>query len=110
LLTRDRRLLMRNQVVYGYLLRSKVPRQQLVEVLRRFQLYSNITPFRRCLRCNALLQEVSKAEILGRLQPLTKKYFNEFHLCPQCEHIYWKGSHYERMMKLIAQVDHPQVD
>jgi uncharacterized protein with PIN domain len=108
LLTRDRRLLMRNQVIYGYLVRSKIPRQQLDEVLHRYDLYGCITPFRRCMRCNALLQEVSKAEVLERLQPLTRKYFDEFRLCPQCGHVYWKGSHYERMMELIRQVSQRQ--
>lgn len=104
LLTRDRRLLMRNLVVYGYLVRSKIPRQQLNEVLQRYNLFERIAPFRRCMRCNGLLQEVSKNEIIDRLQPLTQKYFNEFRTCQQCGQIYWQGSHYERMRKLINQV------
>jgi len=31
-------------------------------------------------------------------------YFNEFQICPACKQIYWKGSHYERMEKLIEQI------
>jgi hypothetical protein len=110
LLTRDRRLLMRNSVIYGYLVRSKMPRQQLVEVLRRYDLYDRIAPFRRCMRCNGLLQEVRKDEVFDRLQPLTRKYFDDFRICPQCGQIYWKGSHYERMMQIIGQVAQPQTD
>ncbi len=102
LLSRDRRLLMRKVVVHGYCPRSLEPGEQLVEVVRRFDLAGKITPFRRCLRCNHPLEPVSKQAVLHRLEPLTKKYFDEFHLCPACNQVYWKGSHYERMQKLIT--------
>ena len=104
LLTRDRRLLMRKVVQYGYCLRSLEPPQQLTEVVRRFDLADKIRPFHRCLRCNHPLQPVSKETVLDRLEPLTKIHFDEFHLCPACDQVYWKGSHYERMEKLIESV------
>lgn len=104
LLTRDRRLLMRKIVQQGYCLRSLDPLQQLTEVILRFDLVNQIQPFHRCLRCNHPLETVEKETILNRLEPLTKKYFDEFHLCPVCGRIYWKGSHYERMRKFIEQI------
>ncbi len=104
LLTRDRGLLMRKAILHGYCLRTMYPKQQLVEVVRRFDLWDLIQPFQRCLRCNSPLQPVSKAEVLDRLEPLTKRYYDEFHICPQCKQIYWKGSHYARMKKLIEEV------
>ena len=104
LLSRDRRLLMRKVVQYGYCLRSLEPQEQLIEVVRRFQLADKIVPFRRCLRCNTPLEPVSKEKVLDRLEPLTKKYFDEFRLCPACDQVYWKGSHYERMQRLIEQL------
>lgn len=104
LLTRDRRLLMRKVVQYGYCLRSLEPVEQLTEVVRRFDLADKIAPFHRCLRCNHPLQPVSKETVLDRLEPLTKIHFDEFHLCPACDQVYWKGSHVERMEKLIESV------
>ncbi len=104
LLTRDKRLLMRNMVQNGYWVRHKIPRQQLVEVLKRFQLCAQVAPFKRCLRCNGLLRPVSKEAVLHRLEPLTKKYFDQFRICPECEQVYWQGSHYERMVGFIEQV------
>lgn len=102
LLTRDRRLLMRKTVLDGYLVRSLEPRQQLHQVVRRFRLTRWIRPFQRCIRCNHLLQSVEKQDILGRLEPLTSRYYSEFHICPACKQIYWKGTHYERMQKIIS--------
>lgn len=106
LLTRDRRLLMRSAVTSGYWVRSKIPRDQLREVVDRFNLAHAADPFRRCLRCNGALQPVEKAAVLDRLEPLTRLYFDEFHICLDCEQIYWKGSHYERMQKLIQETLH----
>ncbi len=107
LLTRDRHLLMRKTVRHGYCLRSLEPRQQLGEVLRRFDLGDRLAPFRRCLRCNALLEPVEKAAILDRLEPKTKRYFDEFAICRACDQIYWKGSHWEHMQTLIDSLRRP---
>jgi len=104
LLSRDRRLLMRKVVQYGYCLRSLEPPEQLAEVVRRFDLADKIAPLHRCLRCNHPLQPVSKETVLDRLEPLTKIHFDEFHLCPACDQVYWKGSHVERMERLIESV------
>jgi uncharacterized protein with PIN domain len=78
--------------------------EQMIEVLRRFGLTKLLTPFHRCLQCNTPLEPVRKEIILHRLEPLTKKYFNEFHNCPKCDRVYWKGSHYNRMEKLISRL------
>jgi hypothetical protein len=104
LLTRDRRLLMRKNLVLGYLVRSLDPKVQLDEVSRRFSLSMWAVPFRRCIRCNHLLEAVDKQAILDRLEPLTRVYFDEFRRCPSCTQIYWKGSHFERMEARIAEL------
>jgi uncharacterized protein with PIN domain len=104
LLTRDRRLLMRKSVTDGYCLRSLDSLEQLTEVVQRFDLAQRVIPFHRCLRCNHVLERVSKEVVLDRLEPLTRKYFDDFHICPACGQIYWKGSHYEKMEKLVEKV------
>ena len=104
LLSRDRRLLMRKAVAFGYCLRSLDSLQQLTEVIQRFELTKRIIPFHRCLRCNHPLEPVAKEAVVDRLEPLTKLYFDEFQICPACKQIYWKGSHYEKMKELIEQM------
>jgi uncharacterized protein with PIN domain len=101
LLTRDRRLLMHRVVRWGYWVRSTAPREQLKEVVGRFNLAPEAIPFLRCIRCNGLLQPVDKQAILDQLEPLTRQYFNDFRRCPDCGQIYWKGSHWERMQAVI---------
>lgn len=101
LLTRDRRLLMRKVIRLGYCIHQTDPRLQAVEVLKRFRLQGQVRPFQRCLRCNSPLQVVSKQDIIERLEPLTKIYYDEFRICPACSRIYWKGSHYGHMLEMI---------
>jgi hypothetical protein len=104
LLTRDRGLLKRNIITRGYCVRTTSPRHQLAEVLQRFDLAGSIAPFQRCVHCNRLLLPVRKELIIGRLQPETKQYYQEFSTCPACNRIYWKGSHYRRMKRFIESV------
>jgi uncharacterized protein with PIN domain len=101
LLTRDRRLLMHAALRHGYYPRSQDPLEQTVEVLRRFGLASVLTPFSRCLRCNAPLEPAEKAKVLGRLEPLTKIYYDQFRRCRGCGQVYWSGSHFEKLQKRI---------
>lgn len=105
LLTRDRGLLKRSQVTHGYCLRTKDPRQQLLSVIKRFDLYSLLKPFTRCIACNGILERVEKKEIDEQLKPLTRKYFNDFSRCDQCGKIYWKGSHHGRMRSLLDWIE-----
>jgi uncharacterized protein with PIN domain len=104
LLTRDRLLLMQKVITQGYLLRSLISTEQLHEVVQRYGLVRWVRPFQRCMNCNHPLETVKKEMVLEKLEPLTKKYYDDFKLCPACNQVYWKGSHYEHMMELIKQV------
>ena len=104
LLTRDLGLLKRSAVTHGYLVRESAPEAQLAEVLGRFELLDAVAPFRRCIRCNALLETVRKDDVLDRLQPKTRRYYDEFARCPACDRLYWKGSHYQRMQGFVARL------
>jgi uncharacterized protein with PIN domain len=104
LLTRDRRLLMHAVVKTGYCPRSQNADEQTIEVIRRFDLLGSIVPFTRCLRCNAALRKVSKAEVIEKLEPLTKIYYEEFRRCTGCGQVYWAGSHFSKLQKRLDQI------
>jgi len=101
-LTRDRRLLYIKQIIHGYWVRAVDVESQTDEVLRRFDLYSSIHLFLRCLVCNGMLAPVAKTDILNRLEPKTRLYYEVFHRCDDCQRIYWEGSHMEDMRQRFA--------
>jgi uncharacterized protein len=104
LLTRDRGLLKRSAVTHGYYVRETDPRRQLAEVVRRFDLCRAVEPFRRCMRCNGELLPVDKTAIADRLEPETREYYHEFRICAECGQVYWKGSHYRRLVDLVQDI------
>lgn len=104
LLTRDRDVLKRRIVTHGCFIRHDRPRDQLVEVLQRFQLQAAVTPFTRCARCNGLLREVDKTEIADRLEPLTRRHYHRFRQCEDCGRVYWRGSHVAHIERLFERV------
>ena len=109
LLSRSRDVLQRKNVVWGHLIRTQQPEEQLAEVISIYGLQNEIKPFTRCMECNTLLEPVEKEDILHRLEPLTIEYYHTFMLCPGCDRVYWKGSHYRRMIKIIGGIKVPQV-
>lgn len=104
LLTRDRGLLKRGSVRYGYCVRCSNPREQLEEVLSYFDLGGKIKPFRRCMRCNGTLHSVEKEAVMEQLPPGVRERHDRFRRCSQCGRVYWRGSHFERMQRLITRV------
>lgn len=101
LLTRDVGLLKRGAVTHGYYLRATEPRQQLPEVVNRFDLARLARPFSRCLRCNTPLAQAGKDEVCHRLPEQVALLHDEFQRCPDCGGVYWKGGHYRRMRQWI---------
>lgn len=101
-LTRDIGLLKRSVIQHGYWIRQTNPELQLVEVLQRFDLAERMDPFVRCMECNTLLVPVDVDTVAERLPPGTRECFSRFHRCPGCDRIYWQGSHYDRLVRLLA--------
>ena len=101
LLTRDVGLLKRREVEDGYCVRAHKPHDQLREVSQRFALRSQLAPFCRCMDCNGPLCPVSKEEVADLLPPHTRETKTEFSRCLNCRKIFWRGSHYARMLGWI---------
>lgn len=103
ILTRDRGILKHACVTQGYLVGSAQVDAQVHEVLQRYSLYDRIEALRRCPKCNGLLRPVDKEKIRHRLQEKTAQYYHRFQLCPDCERIYWQGSHYAKLKGWLRQ-------
>ena len=108
ILTRDRRMLFNKTITHGHWLHSTNAEEQAREVIARFDLAGRIRRFLRCPMCNGLLQAVDRETITDRLEPLTRKYYTEFYQCPDCRKIYWKGTHYDRIVDKLNAIIAPR--
>lgn len=110
LLTRDRGLLKRSIVSRGLFIRSHNPREQLPEVIRRLDLLSSVQPLSRCIRCNGLLERISTRQAVAdstEENPVPRDILEEqsyISRCTSCGKLYWRGSHYDRMMDQIHHI------
>lgn len=105
LLTCDKKLLMRKLITHACYIHEREPQKQLLEILIRLDLFEQQHPFSRCMHCNGVIHPVDKESIETHLMPRTREYYNEFWQCDKCMKIYWKGSHYQRMQQLIAELN-----
>jgi len=101
ILTRDKGLLKNKIVTHGYWLRATNPKQQLQEVISRFDLINMIKPFSVCLACNGKIKKVAKQDVVEQLPPRTASNYQQFYRCQQCHKVYWQGSHYEDMQTFL---------
>lgn len=104
LLTRDIGLLKRSKVTHGYWIRSTIPREQLIEIIQRFDLKNEYNLLSRCILCNGIITAVNKKEIVDLIPKKTALYYKLFYRCTKCRKIYWQGSHYNNIKKFMEKV------
>ena len=104
ILTRDRGILKRSEVTHGYWIRNTKIENQLLEVINRFDLKNQIKELSRCLQCNSVLKKIAKERVINRLPKKVKEFQNEFYHCSKCDKIFWKGSHYTKMITNIEKI------
>ena len=104
ILTKDTGILKRNEVTHAAYVYGTNPENQLINVVKRFDLKRLIKEFTRCMECNSELLKTDKETIKDKIPPKVKTYQNEFYICNGCKRIYWKGSHFQNMNKLIEKI------
>lgn len=55
----------------------------------------------RCIICNAKVADIKKQNVEDKVPEKVFKNKEKFWLCKNCNKIYWKGSHYEKMFEKI---------
>lgn len=80
---------------------NEYPEEQLKEVILKSNLQGRFQPFTRCIICNGSLEVAVKESILNLVKENTVLFYNEFWQCNNCKRVYWKGSHYQKMLHLI---------
>lgn len=101
LLTRDKRLKAAPQVLF---LESNNFVEQLREILVRYPFEVAHSAFSRCSRCNTALIAVDRELIRLRVPPFVYASNDKFSECPNCGHLYWGGTHRERIFEQIRRM------
>ncbi|MFQ3574749.1 MAG: DUF5615 family PIN-like protein [Thermodesulfovibrionales bacterium] len=95
ILTRDKgicsRHVVRDMCLY---IKSSLFIDQVAEVVKFYHLDVFQNPFSRCIRCNHILHSSEDTNNKTRSETI----------CPNCNRVYWRGSHVEEMTKLLKKI------
>jgi hypothetical protein len=83
-------------------LKSEYPTEQLREVVERLGLNTRAGLWTRCTLCNAPIERAEKAAVEAYVKPKIFRLYEEFYRCVGCGHIYWRGSHVDRILRNLA--------
>ena len=86
---------------YKYLfITDNNPKGQLKEVLKGLDL--KIHPemaFTRCVQCNCRLKKMERNHVKGSVPDYIYETHRDFSYCAFCGKVFWKGTHYENMLR-----------
>lgn len=85
-------------------LESESAPKQLREVVERFGLDTRGGLWTRCTLCNAPIENVEKHAVEPLVEAKVFQIYDEFFRCSGCGHIYWRGSHVERILKNLSSI------
>jgi len=101
-LTRDRRLTQRKALKRSLFITSDNLGEQLREVLAFTGDHVDDRPIlTRCLECNSTLQGVTRSAVRALVPSYVYRTQLRFRRCPECNRVYWAGTHRKRMMERI---------
>jgi len=100
----SRSLLTRRELRGALLINSDQPDVQAAQVVRAFDLAPQIVLWGRCTRCNGLIRPVAKSLVADRIPPKTARWLDEYHLCADCDQLYWQGTHTAALTQRIARI------
>jgi len=103
LLTRDASLAQRRNLDALLIVSDRV-QEQLAQVYRQLHL-STDNRFARCALCNVVLDHLDKEAARAQVPPYVFQTQSAFRRCPACQRIYWRGTHWQRMQKLLETLD-----
>ena len=107
ILTRNTKLIPRRPEDVILRITEDQPLLQLKELIQKANIeIDEGKVFSRCLLCNTLLDPISRMEVEGKVPDFIFYQQKEFLRCPQCQRIYWPGSHQENMQRRIEALFH----
>ncbi len=59
----------------------------------------------RCALCNRVLVPVEKEMLVGRVPETILRRHRLFYKCGSCEKAYWRGKHWDRLRRILKELD-----
>lgn len=78
---------------------------QIKEINDCYENFSkHIKTFSLCSDCGSCLSDISKENIKEKIPVYVYYKFDNYKICSKCNKIYWKGSHYKKILHLLRNI------
>ena len=89
------------------IIQTETIREQLAEVLKTLKIEPNSDMmFSRCIICNEELAEVDKPKVQNKVPGYVFETQDRFITCLKCGRIYWQGTHWGNVSKILNYAIH----
>ena len=104
ILTRDTGLIKKSGRMKKLFIESENWKIQVRQVLDAFNLWEKASPNSRCIECNVQLKDLPKRKARNLVTPFVYEHAESFALCPNCQRIFWQGTHFQDMEYKIQEI------
>ena len=74
--------------------------EQLKIIIKKYSVEKDLI-LSRCLLCNSIVKPIKKEDVEGKVPEKVFENNENFWYCKKCKKYYWKGTHFENMIKKI---------
>ena len=102
-LTRDK--LLANKAKKAVYINERSLDEQIKKVLNELKI--NVDERKiltRCILCNVKVEKIEKEKVKGKVPSHVFENHDEFWICPNCQRIYWAGTHWQNMEEKIKKI------
>ncbi|HDN95444.1 MAG TPA: hypothetical protein ENG71_00060 [Thermoplasmatales archaeon] len=102
-LTRDK--LLANKAKKAVYINERSLDEQIKKVLNELKI--NVDEGKiltRCILCNVKVEKIEKEKVKGKVPSHVFENHDEFWICPNCQRIYWAGTHWQNMEEKIKEI------
>ena len=102
----DRVILTRDKELSNYEKALYIEERDVDEILHKIlsEFDVDIEPLKRCSLCNGEIVSIDKDEIEEEVPEGVYERNDEFWMCKDCRQIYWKGTHWNKILAKIEKI------
>ena len=106
ILTRNERIINKLRPIRLVRIKSDGVKHQLKQIFADLKIrVEKDTMFSRCTICNAELNIINKTQLKDKVPAYVFKTQQSFFKCPCCQRIYWSGTHWGNVNKILIEIN-----
>ncbi|MHA2097460.1 MAG: Mut7-C RNAse domain-containing protein [Candidatus Kariarchaeaceae archaeon] len=96
----------KNKGVNFMVIQGKTTEEQIRNLkIQKFEIREPQIDLSRCSLCNGQLRLTDTKEDINLVPPGTRESCSQFFKCVKCNHLYWEGSHWNKIKSTVSKIN-----